>query len=82
VNEIERIIRRMSPEELAAWMAIGGWLPKGQLAARFEAEALRRDTLAEAVATESQRPNPGVRQDAQPLEPAQYAASFCRMSAA
>jgi hypothetical protein len=47
VNEIERIIRGMSPEELAAWMAIGGWLPKGQLAARFEAEAIRRDTLAE-----------------------------------
>ncbi len=50
MNEIERIIRRMSPVELAAWMAIGGWLPKGQLAARFEAEAIRRDTLAEGGA--------------------------------
>lgn len=32
------------------WMAIGGWLPKGQLASRFEAEAIRRETLAEGIA--------------------------------
>ena len=48
MNEIERIIRRISPVELAAWIAMDGWLPKGQLAARFEAEAIRLDILAES----------------------------------
>lgn len=43
MNEIERIIRRMSPEELAAWLAIGGWLPKGQLAAGLR----RRDPICD-----------------------------------
>jgi hypothetical protein len=52
-RETERIIRNMSGEELALWLAMGGNIPAGCVAI-FEASAVRRETIAELVG----RPRP------------------------